>query len=102
MNTFRCLACGGTYTDTDSAGSSYAHACGQKMDAQGNAVEVDNRRDENPVFNSSGRLVGMKSPGAGVVCLNDPKVTNPKWFTDLQKLDAKKDAAENALDAPSD
>lgn len=95
-NQFKCNTCGGVYFEASAQGIQYAHTCGSTSDKAGNPVEIPNARNENVVFNASGRLVGMVSEGTGVKCINNPKLTEPQWFTDMKAADAKKEGTPNA------
>ena len=69
---FQCLACKGTYSDTQRDGSLYMHACPPlPPDKNGVEAERPNKRDENVVTGRNDRTMGIRLEGAGVKCLTD-------------------------------
>jgi hypothetical protein len=97
IHQFQCLACKGRYADTMPDGSFYAHACGPRPVAKKQpAGERPDKRDENLAVNQSGRVVGIKSAGAGVKCLTDGRLEEPPWISALHKRIAAEEEKANA------
>jgi hypothetical protein len=89
---FGCLACKGTYVDTQRDGGVYMHACPPlPPDKFGVQAERSNKRDETPAMDRRGRLTGIRLEGAGVTCLTDAKKAEPAWITAMKKLIAKEE-----------
>jgi hypothetical protein len=83
---FQCLACKGTYADTQTNGMLYHHACPPlRPDKYGVEAERPNKRDERVFENRHGRLTGIRLEGAGVKCLTDAKVVEPAWIAAMKK-----------------
>jgi hypothetical protein len=88
-HTFKCLACGGTYTTPASDGSIYFHACPPLPSAGGQPPQSRPKaRDENvPAANP--RAGAIVAEGAGVQCLSDSQLSEPAWITERKKRLAK-------------
>lgn len=90
-NRFKCLACGAAYFDLQADGSAYHHACGPlPRDKNGVEPERKNKRDERIVQDRYGEFAGIVSEGAGVECLNNPRISEPVWLTQRKLQAAKK------------
>lgn len=97
IHTFRCNACKGTYDETDRHGILNPHACGPlPADKKNPERERPDKRDENARYDRGGRLLGIKSEGAGVTCLTDGKIEQPQWLSALYKRVADLEEKENA------
>lgn len=97
MTRWRCNACKGVYSDILPGGYSYAHACGPLAAAKKLPErERPNKRDENVLADRDGKVLGIRSEGAGVTCLTDDKLDEPKWITKLKKVIAAREEKENA------
>lgn len=74
----KCTTCSGTYSPTQADGSKYFHACppianpAYQPDPAKPAfnltqtIEIPNKRDENLVLDTTGKVTGIKSVGKGV------------------------------------
>lgn len=97
MNKFQCLACGGVYYDQSPEGIPYAHACAPlPADKKNPERERPDKRDENIVIATGGKLMGIKSEGAGVTCLTSDTINEPKWISAVNKAVAAREEKENA------
>lgn len=94
---FQCRACDGTYFEMLQDGGPYAHVCGPlPPDKNGVQAERPDKRDENMVVNGAGKLSGIRSEGAGVTCLTDGRLEEPRWISTLHKRIAKEEGNEDA------
>jgi hypothetical protein len=92
MAVFRCNACKGTYSDTMRDGTVYMHVCGPlPPDDDGVERERPDKRDENPRTPRTERTTEIRSEGAGVTCISDPKLSEPAWLTRLKAKIAKEE-----------
>lgn len=94
---FRCNACNGEYSDATPDGGIYAHACGPlPADTKNPARERPDKRDENIAVDQNSRVLGIRSEGAGVTCLTDKKIDEPRWISAVKRRvekEAEKDDA---------
>lgn len=83
---FRCKACGGRYWSHQLDGTQYEHVC-SPLPAKGKHPERlrDGHRDENVVLDRRRRVTGIRSAGAGVVCLTNSMLEEPTWISALYK-----------------
>lgn len=88
---FKCKACGAVYTDTQRDGTTYHHACPAVEPIDGKPAKPMPRRDENIALARGGAVTGIISEGQGVVCITDPKLTEPAWITKLKASLPKED-----------
>lgn len=88
---FQCLACKGSYFETTLNGGPYMHVCASVLDDDGNAVLRADARDETLTRPRSNRTPSIRSEGAGVKCLTDAKVVEPRWITGLKARIAKEE-----------
>lgn len=96
-NEFGCKACGGVYFDQMPDRSTYHHSCPPLPPTkEGNRPERLNKRDENVERGRDRRAIGIIAEGDGVVCLSNPKLTEPPWITQLKAKVAKEEAKLNA------
>lgn len=96
IHQFQCLACDGVYFDQSRDGGTYHHTCPPlPPDNKGNVPVREDARDENLAPARNGWTPEMKSEGAGVKCLSDPKLSEPVWITGLKTRIAQEDAADN-------
>lgn len=97
IHVFQCRACGTTYPEQQTNGSIHAHVCGplpaRKKDPE---RERPDKRDENPQLDRHGHVVGIRSAGAGVVCISDGRIDEPTWISALYKRIEKEDAGNDA------
>lgn len=93
IHRFECNQCHGVYQDVQADGAIYFHACPEpRLDKKGRPVPRVGGRDENIATNHAGSVTGIRLEGAGVTCLSDKKLKEPKWITDLKsKLPAEDD-----------
>lgn len=94
---FRCNACRGEYSDVQTDGAIYAHACGPlPADSKNPERERPDKRDENIVVNRQRVVIGILSEGAGVTCLTDKQIKEPRWISTLYKNIEAEEAKRNA------
>jgi hypothetical protein len=94
---FQCNACKGVYYETMPDGVVYVHACGPlPATAKDPERERPDKRDENPVYDSDRYWIGIRSEGAGVRCITDARLEEPRWISALKK---QRDAREEKEDA---
>ena len=85
MPKYRCNACQGTYNDTLRDGTVYTHTCPPlPPDKKGVQSEREDKRDENIVTLASGRVIGIRSEGAGVTPLDAVRLPEPAWITAMK------------------
>lgn len=94
---FRCNACKGTYFDVQLDGAPYAHVCGAlPADKKNPERERTDKRDENIALGGDRRVIGILSAGAGVTCLTDVKLEEPRWISALYKRIEAEEEKRNA------
>jgi hypothetical protein len=94
---FKCNACGGLYWDLQADGSTYHHACAPIATKDPLVTqERSNKRDESITQDRDGDFAAIASEGAGVVCLDDQRLTEPAWVTQRKEQARKKWGEENA------
>ena len=96
MLRFRCLACKGEYFDSQLDGAVYEHVC-PPLPAKKNAPARlrDDHRDENIATDREGARTGIVKEGAGVVCLTDKAVKEPRWISALKKRIEEQESKRN-------
>lgn len=94
---FRCLACKGEYFDQQLDGAPYAHVCPPLRGDKKKPEQLrDDHRDENVKLDGRRRTIGIRSEGAGVKCLSDEKLAEPRWISALKMRIAKEDDDDDA------
>lgn len=97
IHLFRCESCKATYQDVQRDGVLYFHACGPlPPDKDGVQAERPDKRDENVVTDRQRTVTGIKSEGAGVVCLTDARLEEPIWISTLYKNIEAQEEKSNA------
>lgn len=97
IHQFQCNACGATWFTPTRAGHINFHACGPlPADRKHPERERPDKRDENIEVGAGGRVLGIKSEGAGVTCLSDGRIEEPPWISALYKRIADQEEKENA------